>query len=94
MNVCIYADSTDIFSEEFCNIDNLIEIEVENELLFEYFRQHCLEDFRSEDDIKQGLSERAVYEEWLDEYTADDTDELWEFLMRNGKRPKLDITLV
>lgn len=94
MNVCMYSDSTNMFSREFCNYCNIVYIDVEDKLVFKYFIRHVLADFISDDNVKQELSVKAIYEEWLDEYTADDTIGLWEFLMRNDKRPKVNITLV
>lgn len=84
----IYADDTDLFTEAFCNRHNLINIEVNKHVVFKFFRHNILKDFRTETD--SNVSDEGVFEEWLDEYTADDTQGLWEYAKEHGVDPKID----
>ncbi len=60
-----YIDTTD---------DNLAEIEIPKDKLFKWFKENILEDFKGDD---TSISEEGLFEEWLDEYTADDTVTLY-----------------
>lgn len=84
----IYADDTDLFTEDFCNRHNLINIEVNKHVVFNFFRHNILKDFRTETD--SDVSDEGVFEEWLDEYTADDTEGLWWYAKRMDENLKVD----
>lgn len=84
----IYADDTDLFTEDFCNRHNLINIEVNKHVVFNFFRHNILKDFRTETD--SDISDEGVFEEWLDEYTADDTEGLWWYAKRMDENLKVD----
>ena len=87
MIMTIYADSTSIFTEEFINENgNLLDVEIEDSYVKQFFEREILEIFRSDD----GTSDEALFEDWLHEYTADDTAELWEWCNRYGIDCKID----
>ena len=81
IDVCVYKDLTNLFTEKEIETDgNLTEIVVPDELLRRYFMEWCLESFRSDEE----LNNEALYEEWLDEFTADDTEDFVDFLSEQG----------
>ncbi len=84
----IYADDTDLFTEAFCNRHNLINIEVNKYVVFNFFRHNILKEFRTE--TNSNVPDEGVFEEWLDEYTADDTEGLWWYAKRMDKNLKVD----
>ena len=92
MKIDVYADSTGLFTQSFVNRmdNNMITIEVDEEIVYDYFKENCLYYFRT--DVDEGLSDRAVFEEWLEEYTCDDTDGLYKYVVKqmNGDAPIID----
>lgn len=82
MIVSIYADETKLFTDDFININNIIYVEVPDRIVFDFFKKNILDDFRSETDTEEGLSDYAIFEDWLDEYTCDDTVGLWGFSLQ------------
>ena len=87
MIITIYADSTEIFTEEFCNKNNLINVEIETYYVKQFFKDEILESFQSDD---KDISEDELFEKWFNEYTADDTTELWEWCNRYGIDCRID----
>lgn len=79
MKITVYADSTQMFTEEFCNRNNLINIEVDKHTVEEYY--------------KQGMY-GIPFEEWLNEYTADDTEGLWIYATYTAADPRIDEILM
>ena len=79
MIITVYADSTGLFTEEFCNRNNLINIEVSRQTVFEFYRH----------EYNPEAAPEYHFENWLDEYTADDTTELWDYATREGDSPKV-----
>lgn len=77
----VYADSTGLFTEEFLNhLDiNMITLEISREIAFNFFKEFFLNDFKTEED----LSDEAFFEDWLDEYTCDDTEGLYQYVVKN-----------
>ena len=57
--------------------DNLTTITVKKDIFMKYFRERILPDFKGDDET---VSDEGLLQEWLDEYTADDTDDLYEFV--------------
>ena len=90
MMIDVYADSTGLFTEDLLNRmdSNMIAVEVDDEIVHKFFIEECLEDFRP--DVDEGVSDDGLFEEWLDEYTCDDTEELYEYACEKGKRPLID----
>lgn len=77
MTISVYADTTGCFTEEQCDADNTAYLNLPRETVREYFMKCCLEDFRGDD---RTVSDQGLFEEWLDEYTNDDTVDLVKFL--------------
>ena len=82
MRITMYADSTGLFTDEFCDwITNLIEVEVSRECVEKYWREYSEVD--------------EPFEKWLEEYTADNTTELMDFADRYGYECKIaDIFMI
>ena len=70
VDVTVYASITGLFSEEECDKDNLTQIRVDKAALCDWVDQHITY-FKS-------------YGEFLDTYTADDTESLVYWLLDNG----------
>ena len=77
----VYADSTRLFTEEFLNHlnSNIITLEISREITFNFFKQYCLDDFKTD----ENLTDEAFFEDWLLEYTCDDTEGLYEYAVVN-----------
>ena len=86
--VVIYANEvTEIFTDDFLDTINMFDIEISKEILFDFFINECLQSFRNETDDKDGLTEEGYFEDWLHEYTADDTIGLWEYTKKRNNIP-------
>lgn len=89
MIVTIYTDSTNLVTEEFINEHgNLLEVEVDRFSLFDYFKDEIMNEFHIYQDKER--DEFELFQEWLNEYTADDTDDLWEWCERYGIECRID----
>ena len=60
--------------------DNLMEIEVARPVAFAWFKETTLESFKGDDNT----SDEGLFDEWLDEYTADGTIGLYDWLVNRG----------
>lgn len=87
--ICIYADETQVFTDDFCNMNNLIYVEIPRDIVFGFFKENVLADFRTEED----LSDEALFEDWLLEYTADDTIGLWQYSLYHTYQPLINGTM-
>ena len=76
INICVYSDTLGN-SIDGIDDDNLCYIKVKEDVLFNWFKENILEGFREEIDEK--LSDRAMMDEWLDVYTADETVDLYGY---------------
>ena len=92
MIMTVYADDTNLFTKEFCEQHNLVDIDLPRYTVRRYFDDCILEGFRTDTD--DGVTDDGVFEEWLHEYTADDTVGLWGFARRLGSRPKVNNILM
>ena len=81
MIISVYKDTTGLFTEEEILEDNIADLEFPKEIVKRYFMEKCLEDFRGDNNA---VSDEGLYQEWLDEYTCDDTEELVLFAKENG----------
>lgn len=81
--ICVYTDTLVGYPTHLYNKDdNLSYIKVKEDVLFDWFKKNILEDFRSE--VDEGISDRGVMDEWLDEYTADETIDLYDYLVKHN----------
>lgn len=88
ITVVVYSNEiTGVFADDFIETVDMFDIEVSREILFEFFKDECLEDFRNESDDKDGLTNEGYFEDWLNEYTADDTVGLWDYAKEHGANP-------
>lgn len=60
--------------------DNLMEIKVARPVAFAWFKETTLESFKGDDNT----SDEGLFDEWLDEYTADGTIGLYDWLVNRG----------
>lgn len=75
IEVNVYCDSTDLFSESECDRDSMCYMLFDEEIVQLWFVQNEFEKYGS-------------YKTWLsDEYTCDDTDGLYYFAVEHGCRP-------
>ena len=87
--ICIYLDQIrGVFTEEFLDNCNLCYVELPKEIVFDFFKEECMAAFKSDHD--EGISEYGLFEEWLDEYIADDTDGLYDYATVRGVIPLID----
>ena len=81
MRVIIYADSTGLFTDDFIDEhSNLCYVEINELNLKDYFNE----------EIRPILINNISFDEWLNEYTADDTTDLWEWCNRFGIECRID----
>lgn len=76
INVTVFYDNIKPDYDEATDGENLTVITMPKDVLFDWFKENILKNFRS--DVDEGVSDEGVFEEWLDEYTADDTDGLYQ----------------
>ena len=62
--------------------DNLLYIEAEEPVIFAWFTETALDSFKP--DKEEGVSDKGLFEEWLHEYTADDTVGLYDWIINRG----------
>ena len=70
INITVYASSTGLFTEEECNQENLTEIAVDEVILKKW--------------VDDNIYRFKSYAEFLETYTADDTERLVWWLIDNG----------
>jgi len=75
INVTVYYETVKPDYNEACDGENLTEITLPKDVLFNWFKEKILKDYKTK--VDAGVSDEGVFEEWLDEYTADDTDTLY-----------------
>lgn len=82
--VCIYCDSTGLFSEEECCSENLTDMMFPEWIVREWYKENekaCIEDCKAE-------HEEPCFENWINNsYTADGTDGLYDFAVQKGFDP-------
>lgn len=82
--VCIYCDSTGLFSEEECCSENLTDMLFPEWIVREWYKENekaCIEDCKAE-------HEEPCFENWINNsYTADGTDGLYDFAVQKGFDP-------
>lgn len=82
--VCIYCDSTGLFSEEECCSENLTDMMFPEWIVREWYKENekeCIKDCEAE-------HEEPCFENWINNsYTADSTDGLYDFAVQKGFDP-------
>ena len=82
--VCVYCDSTGLFSEEEYCSENLTDMMFPEWIVREWYKKNekeCIEDCEAE-------HEKPCFENWIkDSYTADSTDGLYDFAVQKGFDP-------
>lgn len=86
--VCVYCDTSGLFSPAECDEDNTIELDFPLWIVKEYYNLY-------KDDFKAGmeceLRTRGSFKKWYDSYyTADDTIELFDYAYIKGFVPALN----
>lgn len=83
--VCIYKDSTDLFTEKAMVNSNLCDMLFPEQIVRAWYKAHE-EDFIEE--CKENSLKEPCFKTWLNEvYTADDTDGLYDFAVELGFQP-------
>lgn len=72
-------------SPDLAGDDNLETLIIKKDMLMKYFNEHILPDFKGDD---KTVSDEGLLQEWLDEYTADETTDLYDFIQLEEKRAK------
>ena len=80
IRVTVYCDSTPLFSPEEIEWDNLCDLIFPKKLVRDFYR-----------DKWEGGNIDVDFDEWLDNYTADDTDGLYAYCVRNGFTAQRDL---
>lgn len=80
--VTVYADTTGLFSESECDVDNLTEMLFPEEIVRKWFDEQQEQAY-----IWTGYE----FENWMNDYTADDTDGLYDFAINNGYTPTFGV---
>ena len=82
--VCIYCDSTGLFSEEEYCAENLTDMMFPEWIVREWYKENekeCIKDCEAE-------HEEPCFENWINNsYTADSTDGLYDFAVQKGFDP-------
>jgi len=88
--VCIYCDSTGLYTQEECESDNLTELDFPEWIVRKWFDENIAPAFP---ETTETGSQRITFDEWYEDlYTADDTDGLYDFAYHHGfaaKRPDI-----
>lgn len=80
INVAIYCDTTGLFSEEECDMDNICYMMFEESIVEEWFEE------KMAPDVDYG------FEFWYtQEYDCDETDGLYEYAVSKGDHPYFDM---
>ena len=79
----IYRDSTGLFTRQECDLDNEFDTYVPYDTMFEYFIEKVKDNFPAADP-KEGVTDKGLFEEWLDEYTMDATMDLYDYCKDKG----------
>jgi len=75
----------DTIDPNFHGDDNLGTLIIKKDMLMKYFKERILPDFRGDD---KTVSDEGLLQEWLDEYTADETTDLYDFIQLEEKKAK------
>ena len=82
IGITVYRET---ISHDLAGDDNLETLIVKRDMLMKYFKERILPDFRGDD---KTVSDEGLLQEWLDEYTADDTTDLYDFIQFEEKKAR------
>ena len=71
ISVCLYRDATGLYTEEECNRSNLEDFDIPEDILRLWHSKWF----------------QNPFDEWLNEFTAEDTDGLYQFSCEHGFTP-------
>lgn len=74
MIITVYAEEPKIFSDSFLEVKNLVNIEVSEDVVFDWFKENVLQSFRP--DVNEGVSD-------------DDTVGLWDYAAYRADNPRI-----
>ena len=80
--ITVYRET---ISRDLAGDDNLGTLIVKKDTFMKYFRERVLPYFKGDDET---ISEEGLLQEWLDEYTADDTTDLHDFIQAEERKAK------
>lgn len=85
LEVCVYCDSTNMYTDEEINKDNLTYMLFPEKMVMAWYYSREKE-FVEETAFELGISEEDCnFQRWFDDvYTADDTDGLYNFAKQRG----------
>ena len=88
MRIGMYADQTNMFTEEELNHDNWIEADIPEEILRKWYEVNNLADVTAHE-LRKPIEE-CTFEDWYKKVSwGGDTDGLWNFAVNNGATPKI-----
>lgn len=86
--VCVYCDSTDLYSEDEIAVENLTDLLFPERIVRAWYEAHKSE-FDDETSYELDIPEpECDFQKWYEEvYTAIDTDGLYDFAIQMGFTP-------
>lgn len=79
ISVCVYCDSTDLYTEEECNRFNLCYLEFPKDIVLAWYAKNE-DDFIKEQRDELGADTECSFKTWIENvYTAEDTVDLYWF---------------
>lgn len=88
MQIGMYADQTNMFTEEELNRDNWVEVDIPEEILKKWYEVNDLAEETSRE-LKKPIEE-CTFNDWYKEVSwGGDTDGLWDFAVSNGVTPTI-----
>ena len=89
ISITVYCSSTDLFTEEECDQENLTEFQFPRNIVEDYYREYVKSDpvpFCSVEQCEEA-EEADTFEHWLNNYTADETEGLYSYAVSRGVQP-------
>lgn len=83
----LYADSTDLYTEYECNEENGVYLRFPKEMVRQYFKETQEETYRIDESVDSDL----LFEEWLINYDYGDTNDLYYYAKEHGFQPERKI---
>ena len=87
--VDIYCDSTGLFSEYECNVNNICSMSFDEDIVRKWYYDQELNKWEGDEDITYPYSS---FDQWIREsYICDEVDYLYDFAVENGDDPTFGI---